>query len=61
LTLGNEEQQQPHMKGVLVAEALEGPKELENKLCKMITNDVWHLEEIPNEAKTVGCKWVYKT
>ena len=26
----------------------------------MNTNDVWDLEEIPNEAKTVGCKWVYK-
>ena len=27
----------------------------------MNTNDVWDLEEIPNETKTVGCKWVYKT
>ena len=24
------------------------------------TNDVWDLEEIPNGAKTVGYKWVYK-
>ena len=27
----------------------------------MNTNDVWDLEKIPNGAKTVGCKWVYKT
>ena len=25
------------------------------------SNGVWDLEEIPNGAKTVGCKWVYKT
>ena len=27
----------------------------------MSTNDVWDLEKIPKEAKTVDCKWVYKT
>jgi hypothetical protein len=27
----------------------------------MNTNDVWDLEEISNEAKTVDYKWVYKT
>ena len=27
----------------------------------MNTNDVWHLEEIPNRAKIVGCERVYKT
>ena len=27
----------------------------------MNTNDVWELEEIPNEAKTVSCERVYKT
>ena len=27
----------------------------------MNTNDVWDLEVIPNGAKTVGCKRVYKT
>ena len=27
----------------------------------MNTNDVWDLEEIPNEAKTVGCERVYET
>jgi hypothetical protein len=26
----------------------------------MSTNKVWDLEEISKEAKTVGCKWVYK-
>ena len=27
----------------------------------MNTNDVCNLEEIPNGAKTIDCKWVYKT
>jgi hypothetical protein len=27
----------------------------------MNTNKVWDLEIIPKGAKTVGCKWVYKT
>jgi hypothetical protein len=27
----------------------------------MSTNNVWHLEKIPKGAKTIGCKWVYKT
>jgi hypothetical protein len=27
----------------------------------MSINKVWDLEEIPNGAKTIGCKWVYKT
>jgi hypothetical protein len=27
----------------------------------MSTNDVWDLVEIPKGAKTVGCKWVYRT
>jgi hypothetical protein len=27
----------------------------------MSTNKVWDLEPIPKGAKTVGCKWVYKT
>ena len=27
----------------------------------MNTNEVWNLEEIPNGAKRVDCKWVYKT
>ena len=64
LSLGNEEQQQPHMK-VPVAEALEGLKELKNhmeaEMNSMNTNDVQDLEEISNGAKTVDCKWVYKT
>ena len=101
MPLGNEEQQQPHMK-VPVAEAPQGLKELVNqfflktmkfmlvkkfkwrvipphlkkamrsvyssklqeamkvKMNSMNTNVVCDLEEIPNEAKTVGCKWVYK-
>ena len=34
---------------------------MEVEMNSMNTNDVWNLDEIPNEAKTVGCKWVYKT
>ena len=34
---------------------------MEDELKSMKENKVWDLEEIPKEAKTVGCKWVYKT
>jgi hypothetical protein len=34
---------------------------MEDKMRAMSTNRVWDLEEIPIGAKTVGCKWVYKT
>ena len=27
----------------------------------MRCNDVWDLVELPNSAKTIGCKWVFKT
>ena len=33
---------------------------MEVEMNSMNTNDVWDLEEIPNGARTVGCKWVYK-
>src|SRR6266498_2595442 len=34
---------------------------MEEEMKSMSINDVWDLVEIPNGAKTVGCKWVYKT
>ena len=34
---------------------------IEDEMRSMNTNKVWDLEEIPKGAKTVGCKWVYKT
>jgi hypothetical protein len=34
---------------------------MEEVLRSMSSNDVWDLEEIPDGAKRVGCKWVYKT
>ena len=34
---------------------------MEVEMNLMNTNDVWDLEEIPNGAKIVVCKWVYKT
>jgi hypothetical protein len=33
---------------------------MQDEMKSMNTNDVWDLEEIPNRAKTVDCKWVYK-
>jgi hypothetical protein len=34
---------------------------MKDEIKSMSTNKVWDLEEIPKRAKTVGCKWVYKT
>jgi hypothetical protein len=34
---------------------------MEDEMWSMSINKVWDLEEIPNGAKTIGCKWVYKT
>ena len=33
---------------------------MKDEMKSMNTNNIWDLEEIPNGAKTVGCKWVYK-
>jgi hypothetical protein len=46
------------MRSVHSSEWLEAMKD---EMKSMSTNDVWDLEEIPKGAKTVGCKWVYKT
>jgi hypothetical protein len=34
---------------------------IEDEIKSMSTNKLWDLETIPKGAKTVGCKWVYKT
>src|SRR5574341_354294 len=34
---------------------------MKDEMKSMKLNDVWDLEEIPKGAKTVACKWVYKT
>jgi hypothetical protein len=34
---------------------------IEDEIRSISTNRVWDLEEIPKGAKTVACKWVYKT
>jgi hypothetical protein len=34
---------------------------MEDEMRFMSINKVWNLEEIPKGAKTVGCKWVYRT
>jgi hypothetical protein len=33
---------------------------MKDEMRSMSINKVWDLEEIPKEAKTIGCKWVYK-
>ena len=30
-------------------------------MSSMRCNDVWDLVELPNGAKVIGCKWVFKT
>ncbi|RVW63324.1 Retrovirus-related Pol polyprotein from transposon TNT 1-94 [Vitis vinifera] len=32
-----------------------------DEMSSMKCNDVWDLVELPNGAKTIGCKWVFKT
>ena len=34
---------------------------MKDEMESMNANEVWDLVEIPKGAKTVGCKWVYKT
>jgi len=34
---------------------------MEHEMKSMSTNKVWDLKKIPEGAKTVACKWVYKT
>jgi hypothetical protein len=34
---------------------------MEDEIKSISTNEVWDLEPISKGAKTVGCKWVYKT
>ena len=34
---------------------------MKDEMESMSSNGVWDLEQIPKGAKTVGCKWVYKT
>ena len=34
---------------------------MQDEMRSMNINGVWDLETIPKGAKTVGCKWVYKT
>ncbi len=36
-------------------------EDMKDEMKSMKLNDVWDLEEIPKGAKTLGCKWVYKT
>ena len=36
-------------------------KAMEDEMKSMNANKVWDMEIISKGAKTVGCKWVYKT
>jgi hypothetical protein len=49
-------------KGAMMSENLKRWLEaMEDELSSMSSNGVWDLVEILNEAKKVGCKWIYKT
>ena len=34
---------------------------MKDEMKSMSANKIWDLEEIPKGAKTIGCKWIYKT
>ena len=34
---------------------------MNNEMKSMKDNDVWDLFELSEWAKTIGCKWIYKT
>nr|CAN74165.1 hypothetical protein VITISV_026445 [Vitis vinifera] len=34
---------------------------MKDEMSSVKCNDVWDLVELPNGAKTIGCKWVFKT
>ena len=34
---------------------------MKDEMSSMRCNDVWDLVELPNGAKSIGCKWVFKT
>ena len=34
---------------------------IKDEMSSMRCNDVWDLIELPNGAKAIGCKWVFKT
>ena len=34
---------------------------MKDELDSMKSNEVWDLLELPQGAKAIGCKWVYKT
>ena len=33
---------------------------MKDEMTSMASNGVWDLVKLPNRAKTIGCKWVYK-
>ena len=34
---------------------------MKDKMNSMASNGVWNLVELPDGAKAIGCKWVFKT
>jgi len=34
---------------------------MKDEMNSMQSNGVWNLVELPNRAKAIGCKWVFKT
>ena len=50
-----------YKQAMMSANAQKWQDAMEDELKSMSSNDVWDLVEIPEGAKKVGCKWVYKT
>jgi len=34
---------------------------MKDEMNSMQSNGVWNLVKLPNGAKTIGCKWVFRT
>ena len=34
---------------------------MKDEMSSIVSNGVWDIVELPNGAKAIGCKWVFKT
>jgi hypothetical protein len=59
--IGKMDDSASYKKAMKSENSLKWREAMEEELRFMSTNDAWDLVEIPDGAKRVGCKWVYKT
>jgi hypothetical protein len=59
--IGKTEDPNSYKEAMMSKHSSEWLNAMNDELKSMSDNDVWDLVEIPDGAKTVGCKWVYKT